>query len=139
MFAKREIDYEVEAAFSSARNVLGFLGEQSPQAAHYSDILHLLSNSIIQQRGKCTTRGRSRLVGKIFSLDALQDHTNSTGDASGQYSAMSNLEMTLEDDTGNPTTNQTEFDSTMFQGWDSLDLSQWDSFPFDSPRNFTAE
>ncbi|KAK4071700.1 transcriptional regulator family: Fungal Specific TF [Trichoderma aggressivum f. europaeum] len=49
MFAKRELDYEVEVAFRSAKDVLDFLGIQSPQASHYSEILGLLSNAITKR------------------------------------------------------------------------------------------
>jgi hypothetical protein len=60
MFAKKELDYEVETAFRSAKDVLDFLGIQSPQAAHYSGILTLLSDAVVKQRMKTPTRPRRK-------------------------------------------------------------------------------
>ncbi|KAL7796727.1 hypothetical protein V8C37DRAFT_408211 [Trichoderma ceciliae] len=144
MFAKRELDYEVEIAFRSAKDVLDFLGIQSPQAAHYSEILNLLSNAIVKQRMKLSSRPRSRYVGKLLSFSR-------EGDTSQDNGANNDDETLLDNNTGLPTGEtdgvwiadlsgqHAEMDGDMLRGWDSLDLSQWDSFPFYSPRVFGSE
>ncbi|KAH8121759.1 hypothetical protein LI328DRAFT_157949 [Trichoderma asperelloides] len=146
MFAKRELDYEVETAFRSAKEVLDFLGIQSPQAAHYSGILTLLSDAVVKQRTKLPTRPRSRYVGKLISFskegDASQDNSNSNG-SDDMILPINNTEpangeiggVWITDISGQPT----EMDGDMLRGWDSLDLSQWDSFPFYSPRVFGSD
>jgi hypothetical protein len=145
MFAKRELDYEVEMAFRSAKDVLDFQGIQSPQAAHYSEILNLLSSAIVKQRMKLPSRPRSRYVGKLLSFsregDTRQD--NSANNDDDEVLPLSNTEPTageigevwITDLSGHPA----EIDGDMLRGWDSLDLSQWDSFPFNSPRVFGSE
>ncbi|EGR48297.1 uncharacterized protein TRIREDRAFT_62244 [Trichoderma reesei QM6a] len=117
MFAKKELDYEVEVAFRSAKDVLDFLGVQSPQASHYSEILGLLSNAIMKRRMELSSRPRSKYVGKLFSFnrEGHSDHDDSAG----------NDEALTFDDRIN-----------VLRGWDGLELSQWDSFPFFNPRAF---
>ncbi|RFU78003.1 hypothetical protein TARUN_4238 [Trichoderma arundinaceum] len=144
MFAKRELDYEVEVAFRSAKDVLDFLGIQSPQAAHYSEILTLLSNAIMKQRVKLSSRPRSRFVGKLLSFSG-------EGDPSHENSSNNDDEILPLNNTGLPTgeiggvwmadlpAQPTDMDGDMLRGWDSLDLSHWDSFPFYSPRVFNSE
>lgn len=143
MFAKRELDYEVEVAFRSAKDVLDFLGIQSPQASHYSEILGLLSNAITKRRMKLSSRPRSRYVGKLVSFsdggDSSQDNItndnealslNNTGGLSvsvGEIGGVWSADLPAQ---------STEMDEDMLRGWDSLDLSQWDSFPFFNPRSF---
>jgi hypothetical protein len=71
MFAKRKIDFEIEVAFAGARELLEMLSLRSAQAAHYFEILVLLSDVITEQRQKLasqTNRSRSGYVGRIFSL-----------------------------------------------------------------------
>lgn len=142
MFAKRELDYEVEVAFRSAKDVLDFLGIQSPQASHYSEILGLLSNAITKRRMKLSSRPRSRYVGKLVSFSDRGE--------SGQDNIITDNE-TLPLNTGGLSVSvgeiggvwsadlpaqSSEMDEDMLRGWDSLDLSQWDSFPFFNPRSF---
>jgi hypothetical protein len=146
MFAKKELDYEVETAFRSAKDVLDFLGIQSPQAAHYSGILTLLSDAVVKQRMKTPTRPRSRYVGKLISFskegDTGQDNGNINDDSDvilpSNNSAPANGDiggLWMPDISGQPT----EVDGDMLRGWDILDLSQWDSFPFYSPRVFGSD
>jgi hypothetical protein len=71
MFATREIDFEIEVAFAGARELLKMLSIQSAQAAHYFEILLLLSDVITEQRQKLASqpnRNRSSYSGRIFSL-----------------------------------------------------------------------
>ncbi|PTB65791.1 hypothetical protein BBK36DRAFT_1121016 [Trichoderma citrinoviride] len=140
MFAKKELDYEVEVAFRSAKDVLDFLGIQSPQASHYSEILGLLSNAIMKRRMELSSRPRSRYVGKLLSF-------NREGGDPGQENGAENEEALAVDD--HTTCNHAagvwgadmaaqgaEMDGDVLRGWDGLELSQWDSFPFFNPRVF---
>lgn len=142
MFAKKELDYEVEVAFRSAKDVLDFLGIQSPQATHYSEILSLLSNAITKRRMKLSSRPRSRYVGKLLSFSR-------EGDSSQDNSADDDVEVLPHNiNAGLPTgevggawsadipAQSEEMDGDMLRGWDNLDLSQWDNFPFFNPRVF---
>ncbi|KAH6609109.1 hypothetical protein Trco_002455 [Trichoderma cornu-damae] len=140
LFAKRELDYEVEVAFRSARDVLDFLGLQSPQAAHYSEILSLLSNAIMKQRMKLSSRPRSKYVGKLLSFSKegglSQDNDgevlslNNTGLPSGDIGGVWIADLPAQ---------PMEMEGDVLRGWDGLDLSQWDNFPFYSPRVFGSE
>jgi hypothetical protein len=74
MFTKRESDLELESAFGGARNILQMLSSQSAQAAHYFEILTLLSVAISRQRQSLASqstsiKARNPYVGKIFSLN----------------------------------------------------------------------
>ncbi|KAL6876872.1 hypothetical protein J3F83DRAFT_727362 [Trichoderma novae-zelandiae] len=146
MFAKKELDYEVEVAFRSARDVLDFLGIQSPQASHYSEILGLLSNAIMKRRTELSSRPRSRYVGKLFSL-SRQGELRQGGGA--EIDEVPPLGDGNTDDTGITPREagevwgadisvpiSAEMDGDLLRGWDSLELSQWDSFPFFNPRVF---
>lgn len=144
MFAKKELDYEVEVSFRSAKDVLDFLGIQSPQASHYSEILGLLSNAIMKRRMELSSRPRSRFVGKLLSFNregdfsqengagndellSLDDHANITGVQTGQVGQAWGADLS---------TQVAEMEGDVLRGWDGLELSQWDSFPFFNPRVF---
>ncbi|KAK2753619.1 hypothetical protein FQN54_007396 [Arachnomyces sp. PD_36] len=142
MFSKREVDHEIESAFSGAREILDMLSAQSPQAAHYFEILTMLSNAIAKQRKQLASRGRSNYVGRLFTLDganAAQDQGRA------QPTASTSLEMQpgqteLDDQGVNWTLGgqmiQPDLDEGLLLRWDSLDLPLWDSFPFMNARNF---
>ncbi|KAK5993046.1 putative transcriptional regulatory protein [Cladobotryum mycophilum] len=126
MFAKREMDYE------------------SPQAAHYSEILTLLSNAILEQRKKLAARRRSRYVGRIFTLNGgkgSDEGDMANGSMIQQPILQTNNAGLLVGETSGAwfTGEQPDMDSDALRGWDSLDLCQWDSFPFNSPRVFDTE
>lgn len=147
MFAKRELDYEIESAFRGAREVLEFIAAQSPQAALYSEILSLLSNAITKQRDQLASRGRSKLVSRLFSLSGTESSTDAGSslptDRATSLSQPSSA-IAFEDGNANWMMGQSGLqgvglDGDLLAGWDSLELSQWDNFPFDSPRNFLNE
>lgn len=144
MFSRRELDYEVEMAFRSAKEVLDFLGVQSPQAAHYSEILNLLSNAITKQRMKLSSRPRSRYVGKLLSFSRDGDTNQDNGlNHDDDNLPLNNTEIPVGEASGvwitDPTAQPAEADGDVLRGWDSLDLSEWDNFPFYSPRVFGSE
>lgn len=145
MFAKRELDFEIENAFSGAKEILGFIAEQSSQAAHYAEILGLLSSAIAEQRRKTATQGRSKLISRLFPSDG---QSSSRGDDSqfrpSDGTAPAVVDRLMPDGTGHwllgqPPTLSVEMESDLIGGWDVLDLSQWDNFPFHSPRNFATD
>ncbi|ODA77588.1 hypothetical protein RJ55_07217 [Drechmeria coniospora] len=137
IFAKRSIDYDIESAFGGARDVLQFLAGQSPQAGHYHEILTLLANAVAKQRERIASKGRSRYVSKLFTLhDTVPpDGQRLPGSEAGYDGPMAPGDG-IEDGDGigwqawhRPVaTGSGEED--VFLGWDSLDISQWDSFPF---------
>ncbi|KAJ6781470.1 hypothetical protein PWT90_02674 [Aphanocladium album] len=146
MFAKREFDFEIENAFSGAREILDFISEQSSQAAHYAEILGLLSSAVAEQRRKTASQGRSKLVTRLF----LSDEDISINPSGGsQVEPSDAATQTIGDRVtpdgaghwlwGQPATVSAETDSDLVNGWDVLDLSQWDNFPFNSPRTFVHD
>ncbi|OAA45957.1 Fungal specific transcription factor [Beauveria brongniartii RCEF 3172] len=146
MFAKRELDFEIENAFAGAKEILDFIAEQSSQAAYYAEILGLLSSAIAEQRRKTASQGRSKLVSRLFSFGG-DDATTQSDDVPFRSSEGASLpagDRMLPDGTGHwllgqPPTLSAELESDFIGGWDVLDLSQWDNFPFNSPRNFANE
>lgn len=147
MFAKRELDFEIENAFTGAKEILGFIAEQSSQAAHYAEILGLLSSAIAEQRRKTASQGRSKLVSRLFPSDG-GDSVGRSDDAQfrpSEGAAQAAVgDRLMADGTGHwlfgqPPTISAEMESDLIGGWDVLDLSQWDNFPFHSPRNFAND
>lgn len=135
IFAKRSIEYDIDAAFTGARDILNFLATQSPQAGHYYEILTLLSNAISKQRQNIAATGRSRYVSKIFTLqEAKELPSDEPRDGDGRFTPFaSGLIPTLSEDAGNWLSGNmppAEAGQEVFLGWDSLDISQWDNFPF---------
>ncbi|KAK2595286.1 hypothetical protein QQS21_007001 [Conoideocrella luteorostrata] len=135
IFAKRSIEYDIEAAFTGARDVLNFLATQSPQAGHYYEILTLLSNAISKQRQSVAATGRSRYVSKIFTLHEANEipSEDPSYDQGGLTPLLTNFTPTLAEDGGSWLDgNRAPADAgqEVFLGWDSLDISQWDNFPF---------
>ncbi|KAF4508029.1 hypothetical protein G6O67_004467 [Ophiocordyceps sinensis] len=130
IFAKRSSDHVIEAAFGGARDILSFLAAASPQAAHYHEILTLLAKAIAKQRERFASRGRSRYVSKILTLhcgdapagDAEGDELPPESWAEVAPSAMDQWDSWL---CGNR-----EPGEEAFLGWDTLEISNWDSFPF---------
>ncbi|TWU75863.1 hypothetical protein ED733_005490 [Metarhizium rileyi] len=135
VFAKRSAEYEIEAAFAGARDILNFLATQSPQAGHYYEILTLLSNAISKQRQSISSTGRSRYVSKILNLQEAQEPvSDSLRDSQGRRTPLvGSLIPAFSDFAGDWLSDDTSSSNTgqdVFLSWDSLDISQWDTFPF---------
>lgn len=130
MFAEKNRDYEVEGAFDGAKDVLGFLSAQSPQAGHYLEILSLLSTAIDRQRQRQTTRGRNKYVGKILTLN--NDPAPQAGASTSPNDSISvaPVPSMLSDQTDYTSSAMPDVSVDFSVDWDALDLSQWDSFPF---------
>lgn len=153
-FAKTTAEHNIETAYQGAREVLSFFAKQSPQAAHYYEILTSLSAAIAERRNiraaAAATRGR-RYVSKLFSFknDRPPPEMSRSADAfwrtvgmtSPSQSSSSAVEVVLPP----PTTEaaglvpMAEWSAsgrqTMGEGgdilldFDSLDILQWDNFP----------
>lgn len=129
IFTKRSIDHEIEAAFAGTTDVLGFLAASSPQAAHYLDILTSLANAA--QKRKASTR-KNRYVSRIFSVgSATAEPPQLTEPQSWEESLFLEDLPPLQ---GEGMEGWTGLGPMSGEGlsldWDSLNISQWDNFPF---------
>ncbi|KAK1659129.1 hypothetical protein BDP55DRAFT_697845 [Colletotrichum godetiae] len=70
-FAKVSTDLETDKAFQGAMDVLTFLAGQSPQAAHYLEILTSLATAIAERRSKSNNVESSRYVSRLFNIESL--------------------------------------------------------------------
>ncbi|KAI6781173.1 GAL4 [Emericellopsis cladophorae] len=133
IFAKGTVDYGIESAFHNARDILSYLGRKSPQAALYHDILTSLANAITEYRQRAVAKGRSSYVSKLFNFDRAQSNAPMGGGEASTTSVLSEGQMdgimaTLSFGQNTPVGNGEPGD--LFMDWDSLDISQWDSFPY---------
>lgn len=134
VFAKRTVDYGIESAFNGARELLDFLGTKSPQAALYHDILTSLSAAITEyrQRAVSSSKGKSSYVSKIFNFEGSQtDRPGSDIDSQADAGpALAQMDDILASWSFGQNTPVAVGSGEMFLDWDSLDISQWDSFPY---------
>ena len=135
IFAKRTIEFDIEAAFTGARDILNFLATQSPQAGHYYEILTLLANAISKQRQTIGTTGRSKYVSKLFNLQQTREmpDEDSLVYQYGSGSASAGVTPAVGEDAANwliEARTPAAAEQEVFLGWDSLDISQWDNFPY---------
>jgi hypothetical protein len=142
MLARREVELEIDSAFSVAGEILRMFSQQSAQAFHYVEILTMLSDVINEQRQKLASsknRSQSRYVGRIFSLERPNPASclNSRADinlyeTSPSSTASRNsgiLEPMIQSDPFLPLRMQQGLGDEPFPGWDNLYLPLWDSFP----------
>ncbi|KAF7545316.1 hypothetical protein G7Z17_g9277 [Cylindrodendrum hubeiense] len=144
MVAERNSDYEVEKGFRSAKEILETLATQSPQAAHYCEILGLLLTAIETPRKRLTTRGRNKYVGRLFTLDQVTEGSSAMDtapDSSGNLAERDIAGLAGEENAAWIGFQQplADIDGDFLSGWDALDLSQWDNFPFLGPRSFLVD
>lgn len=140
-FAQENVSLEVEQAFQSAKEVLAYFSTQSPQAAHYLDILTSLSTAIATRRSRSKSTGPSHYVSKLFNLSP----SFSVGPATTQGPKFEWSALGMGDEAAagrgaisagsRPTAPeawpQTDAEFPNFDiDWQSLNISQWDSFPF---------
>ncbi|KAL3297138.1 nitrate assimilation regulatory protein nirA [Colletotrichum asianum] len=150
-FAKSAIDIETDRAFQGAIDVLALLAAQSHQAAHYLEILTSLSNAISERRAKPAPVGGSRYVSKLFSLDPpcpinsgsnLFSQRHQGEDGTGFWplirfeqgavgeSGISGGGLGAGDPGSWPEVQLDDDDLSI--DWESLNIFQWDSFPFNA-------
>ncbi|RMD40787.1 hypothetical protein DV735_g4328, partial [Chaetothyriales sp. CBS 134920] len=147
LFAKQEIDYEIESGFQHAKDILEFLAIQSPQAVHYGEILGLLTSAISRRRQNLAARGRkSKHVKRLFALNQGDPGPEPKGTIGQQVyeifggddpSRMLSEDRVHPDEPVAPHVGM-DLDGDPFLGWDSLDLLQWDNFPFMTPQQIAV-
>lgn len=139
MFCHRDIDGEVDSAFSGALDILRMLAHQSAQAAHYLEILTMLEAAVTQQRQRQAAQARqrrSRYVNRIFSLHdspstpRAQNDDDSRTDATSLLNAGGPLYPWIPQDNGPVTPPVID---GAFLDWEGMELPLWDSFPFTEP------
>ncbi|KAF5024569.1 hypothetical protein F66182_3332 [Fusarium sp. NRRL 66182] len=134
IFAKYPVDSDISNAFLGAKDVLKHLSVQSPQAAHYLDILTALSSAIDKRRSTEASSGRSRYVSKLFSLDTPAESAGSQT-SQDMFDTMFPL---ISNQTTGPGVDDTMQDWVFQQpeggdfslDWETLNVSLWDTFPF---------
>ncbi|VUC35839.1 unnamed protein product [Clonostachys rosea] len=128
VFAKRSVEKEIEGAFHDSKEVLKFLSAQSPQAAHYLEILSSLSSAISRRRASEPGTRKSRYVSKLFSLASSPANPEVQAQDEETYSCQTLFGTPRLEDTN---WSFPEIDSGELNlDWESLNISQWDSFPF---------
>ncbi|KAF5256327.1 hypothetical protein FOXYS1_13201 [Fusarium oxysporum] len=133
IFAKYPVESDISNAFEGAKDVLRHLATQSPQAAHYLDILTNLSGAIEKRRSNEASSGRSRYVSKLFSLDAPPENA---GSQSAQQMLDTMFPFTdsqtgqIMDDTMQDWVFQQPDGSDFSLDWETLNVSLWDTYPF---------
>ncbi|KAJ5567914.1 hypothetical protein N7450_010400 [Penicillium hetheringtonii] len=142
MFCHRDIDSEIDNAFSGALAILRMLAHQSAQAAHYLEILTMLEAAVMEQRQRQADQARqrrSRYVNRIFSLHEspatphIERDEDSRTDTSSVLNAGGPFYPWIPQ-AGGPVTPPT-IDGT-FLDWEGMELPLWDSFPFTEPGSF---
>lgn len=132
IFAKYPVESDINNAFQGAKQVLKHLATQSPQAAHYLDILTTLSGAIDKRRSTESSTGRSRYVSKLFSLDAP---TSSQGgqemlDTMFPFTEPQSGATQVVDDAMQDWVFQEPEGGEFSLDWESLNVSLWDTYPF---------
>ncbi|OHE99620.1 hypothetical protein CORC01_04978 [Colletotrichum orchidophilum] len=119
-FAEVIIDLDTDRAFQGAMDVLSFLASQSPQAAHYLEILTSLANAIAERRSKSNPVERSGYVSRLFEMESL-----------GSVST-NNQEGSVEDEPSWAPTREVT-DQGSFDVWPGVDggLLNWSELQFD--------
>lgn len=138
MFSQKEVDSALDTAFHGALGILRMLSQQSAQAAHYLEILTFLSNAITEQRQRLASQShhsRHRYVSKIFNLNRRSpEPAESTTESSQAASPLPSIpQPDIQGDRS--LAMPSDIDAT-FSGWEGMDLSLWDSFPFGA-ENFS--
>lgn len=141
MFSHRDVDPEIDNAFTGALSILNMLAKQSAQAAHYLEILTLLEAAVKQQRQRLSAQARQRrsqYVSRIFRLsDTPSTARLQSVDISGTGSTTPLLQggpfyPWIPNDEGATIVTQPIMDGA-FLDWEGMELPLWDSFPFTEP------
>lgn len=143
MFSNRDIDSEVDGAFTGALRILRMLAHQSAQAAHYLEILTLLEAAVTQQRQQRAAQARQRrnqYVSRIFSLNAKPTPGRLQHEEQGQAASGTPLltpggpcyPWSPQDDGPGGTVTPLTIDGAILD-WEGMELPLWDSFPFTEP------
>ncbi|KAJ5371496.1 uncharacterized protein N7496_007588 [Penicillium cataractarum] len=142
MFSHRDVDTEIDNAFTGALSILQMLAQQSEQAAHYLEILTLLEAAVTQQRQRLSAQARQRrsqYVSRIFSLSDTPSTPRMQGVDSGRGGSATPLLVQggpfypwIPNDEGAAIATPPIMDGA-FLDWEGMELPLWDSFPFTEP------
>ena len=141
MFSHREVDTEVDGAFSSALAILRMLSQKSAQAAHYLEILTLLEAAVTQQRQQLAAQARQRrsqYVSRIFSLSENPATPRPSSEVDRQAASGTPLLLAQGGSlypwiSSDENTTVTPPIVDAFPDWEGMELPLWDSFPFTEP------
>ncbi|KAF0637697.1 hypothetical protein FPSE5266_07347 [Fusarium pseudograminearum] len=128
IFAKYPVESDINTAFQGAKQVLKHLSTQSPQAAHYLDILTTLSGAIDKRRSSESSTGRSRYVSKLFSLDAPTSSQDEN--MLDDMFSFTDVQAGVADDAMQDWVFQEPESGDFSLDWESLNVSLWDTYPF---------
>ncbi|CEJ57965.1 hypothetical protein PMG11_06639 [Penicillium brasilianum] len=142
MFSHRDVDTEIDSAFTGALSILQMLAQQSAQAAHYLEILTLLQAAVTQQRQRLSAQARQRrsqYVSRIFSLSDTPSTPRMQGADSSRRGSTTPLLVQggpfypwIPNDEGAAIATPPIMDGA-FLDWEGMELPLWDSFPFTEP------
>jgi hypothetical protein len=142
MFSHRDVDTEIDSAFTGALSILQMLAQQSAQAAHYLEILTLLEAAVTQQRQRLSAQARQRrsqYVSRIFSLSDTPSTPRTQGADSSRRGSTTPLLVQggpfypwIPSDEGAAIATPPIMDGA-FLDWEGMELPLWDSFPFTEP------
>ncbi|KAJ4015469.1 hypothetical protein NW752_006931 [Fusarium irregulare] len=129
IFAKYPVESDINNAFEGAKQVLKHLSTQSPQAAHYLDILTTLSGAIDKRRSTESSTGRSRYVSKLFSLDAPESSQDVHESLDNMF-PLTDVQPGVVDDAMQDWVFQEPDGGDFSLDWETLNVSLWDTYPF---------
>ncbi|OKP02472.1 hypothetical protein PENSUB_7005 [Penicillium subrubescens] len=142
MFSHRDVDTEIDNAFTGALSILQMLAQQSAQAAHYLEILTLLQAAVTQQRHRLSSQARQRrsqYVSRIFSLSDTPSTPRVQSVDNGRAGSATPLLVQggpfypwIQNDEGAAIAMPPIMDGA-FLDWEGMELPLWDSFPFTEP------
>ncbi|GLI78953.1 hypothetical protein PoHVEF18_007275 [Penicillium ochrochloron] len=142
MFSHRDVDTEIDNAFTGALSILHMLAQQSAQAAHYLEILTLLQAAVTQQRQRLSSQARQRrsqYVSRIFSLSDTPSTPRMQSVDNGRAGSATPLLVQggpfypwIPNDEGAAIATPPIMDGA-FLDWEGMELPLWDSFPFTEP------
>ncbi|KAJ5083334.1 hypothetical protein N7456_012761 [Penicillium angulare] len=142
MFTHRDVDTEIDSAFTGALSILHMLAQQSAQAAHYLEILSLLEVAINQQRQRLASQARQRrsqYVSRIFSLNDKPQSSSAQSNNENRPTLPTSLLPQggpfypwIPQGEGPATATPPVLDGA-FLDWEGMELPLWDSFPFTEP------
>ncbi|KAK7229919.1 hypothetical protein V2G26_002089 [Clonostachys chloroleuca] len=139
IFASRNTGHEVETALRSVRDILYHFSVMSPLAAHYLEILTMLSSTISKKRETIASRRGNRYGSRI---QTLMFSAEEPGQDSWQQKQVHNAPARPGEGTVLPTNGDgtevmatkqqpsqpLEFDSAFVHRRDNSDILQWDNF-----------
>lgn len=141
MFAHRDVDTEIDSAFTGAITILRMLSQQSAQAVHYLEILTLLESAITQQRQRLSSQARQRRSQYVSRIFSLNDNPQTPARSDNETRPTASTPLLAQGGPFYPWIPQGDGPASgtppvldgSFLDWAGMDLPLWDSFPFTEP------